>query len=661
MAACALYVAALFVTTLPPPGLSVVLFAAAPLCACFALPVLQVRAKAEDVPALSWVAGGLLVAVVAMTLQLISFVAVSPAGGPLGTDSQSNAGLYLLFHLAFAGAAAAGALGVGPRWRAPLVTAGVVLALLVAVNAIPLPYLLRPDGSYTSLLVAVEVACAGIIAACTVGWIWRTGLEPQPLRGWVAVALSLSTYDVVLNAVGHIRFSPVWWASLSLRGATYAVLAGGAVWTILAKLADLESYTGAELDRREGQLLASVTSTRRLLVCAQDLAEALTPADVARTLSTDAAAAAAAAHAAVITAHLGDRLRVVGAYGYDAALTERTEQVAWDAPMPSARALLTGQSIFLSGPEQVQDQFPAAEQVLGVRVRSVAALPILVRGEPIAALVVWDGKARGWSPMQREVLTGLAAQGGQALDRAQAYQDQATAATTLQESLLPSRLPSRPDLQLATRYVPGERGLRVGGDWYDCIEVGDHLVALVVGDVMGKGLHAAAVMGQLRTTLRTLTRIDPAPAAVLTAMNRATQDLAVDEIATVVYVLLDLSTGHARVARAGHLPPLLAHADGQVSAVYAGGSPPLGVPDGHRGEAHLVIAPGSVLVLYSDGMVEDRQTGLEPGLSRLTGSVQWLVHQHGADVGALAAALLPHAKDLSREDDATLLLARRPD
>ena len=98
VAACALYVAALFVTTLPPPGLSVVLFAAAPLCACFALPVLQVRAKAEDVPALSWVAGGLLVAVVAMTLQLISFVAVSPAGGPLGTDGQSRSGLFLLYH-----------------------------------------------------------------------------------------------------------------------------------------------------------------------------------------------------------------------------------------------------------------------------------------------------------------------------------------------------------------------------------------------------------------------------------------------------------------------------------------------------------------------------------------------------------------------------------
>jgi serine phosphatase RsbU (regulator of sigma subunit) len=88
----------------------------------------------------------------------------------------------------------------------------------------------------------------------------------------------------------------------------------------------------------------------------------------------------------------------------------------------------------------------------------------------------------------------MAAQGGQALARAQAFRDRASAASTLQESLLPSRLPRRPELDLTARYMPGERGLRVGGDWYDCVEVGDQLAALVVGDVMGKGLHAGAVM-----------------------------------------------------------------------------------------------------------------------------------------------------------------------
>jgi serine phosphatase RsbU (regulator of sigma subunit) len=212
---------------------------------------------------------------------------------------------------------------------------------------------------------------------------------------------------------------------------------------------------------------------------------------------------------------------------------------------------------------------------------------------------------------------------------------------------------------VAARYVAGESGLRVGGDWYDCVEVGDHLVALVVGDVMGKGLHAAALMGQLRTTLRTLTVIDPSPSAVLTAMDRVTQDLDPDEIATIVYVLLDLSTGAARIARAGHLPPLLTGPDGQTRAVYGGGSPPLGAPTGERGEVELQIPVGSVLVLYSDGMVEDRETGLGPGLSTLIESAGRLTAQPFRSLEPMADALLDGANQPQREDDVTLLLARR--
>ena len=118
----------------------------------------------------------------------------------------------------------------------------------------------------------------------------------------------------------------------------------------------------------------------------------------------------------------------------------------------------------------------------------------------------------------------------------------------------------------------------------------------------------------MRTTLRSLTAVDPSPSVVLTAMDRVTQDLAPDEIATLAYVLLDLSTGEARIARAGHLPPLLAAPDGPVAVLDDGGSPPLGVPCDVRAEAKVVIPPSSLLLLYSDGMVEDRRTGLDSGL-----------------------------------------------
>ena len=657
--ASAAYVTAVIVTEVPPRGAAVVLLGAAPLCGLFALAVLAVRARAEDVPALSWASGGLVVSVVAMVLQLVSFPTVSPYGGVLGTSPQSNAALYLLFHLAWAAGAAAGALGAASPLRGPAVAAGVIVAVLLGVDAIPLPRLLRPDGSFTPTLIAAEYVLVVVVASCAVVWVWRTGLSPQLLRGWVGLALSLSAYDVLLNAVSGARFDAVWWASLSMLVATYAVLAGGAVWTTLAKLSDLESYTDSELGRREGQLRRSLTLTRQLLSCAEDLAQAMTPAEVARALCADAVEAADVPYAAAVVSHLDDRLRLLGTAGYDAAMIEQAEQVDWDAPLPGARTILTGEPLFLSSEQAVVERFPRTEATERRRVGALAALPMKVRHEPIGSLVVWASEPRGWSQEQRELLTGLAAQGGQAIARAQAFEDQATAARTLQESLLPSRLPRLSDLDVAARYVAGERGLRVGGDWYDCVRVDDHRVALVVGDVMGKGLHAAALMGQMRTTLRSLTVVDPSPSAVLTAMDRVAQDLDPDEIATVVYVLLDPSTGAARIARAGHLPPLLATADGRTTAVYGGGSPPLGAPSGERGEAEVHIPLGSLLVLYSDGMVEDRETGLEPGLTDLIRSVTQLAGRRRPDLEPIADTLLGAADRPGRDDDITLLLARR--
>jgi hypothetical protein len=379
---------------------------------------------------------------------------------------------------------------------------------------------------------------------------------------------------------------------------------------------------------------------------------------VAQVLCADAVEDSEAPYAAAMVSHLGDRLRLLGTWGYDAAMIERARQVDWDAPLPGARTILTGEPLFLSTEEAVRARFPGNEANVRRRIGALAALPMKVRQEPIGSLVVWDSEAREWSPAQRELLVGLAAQGGQAIARAQAFEDQANAARTLQESLLPSRLPHLPDLEVAARYVAGESGLRVGGDWYDCLEVGDRHVALVVGDVMGKGLHAAALMGQMRTTLRSLTAMDPSPSAVLTGMDRVTQDLDPDEIATVVYVLLDVATGEARISRAGHLPPLLTAPNGRATALYDGGSPPLGAPTGERPEATIRVPLGSVLVLYSDGMVEDRDTGLDPGMSHLSRCAGQLATQL-RDLEPIADALLAETDQAHREDDITLLLARR--
>lgn len=203
--ASAIYVAALVLRAVPPEGLAIVFFAAAPVSAGFALLVLLVRARAERDSALDWFCAGLAVAWVAMLLQLISFPVVDEGGGVFGTNDQSSAALYLWFHLALALGALAGALEVPFAWRLPSLVAGVGFSLLLAVNAFELPLLLRPDASFTGLLVGAEYVLVGVIVVASVLWVLRVGRAAPALRGWVGVALSLSAYDVLLNAFAAER------------------------------------------------------------------------------------------------------------------------------------------------------------------------------------------------------------------------------------------------------------------------------------------------------------------------------------------------------------------------------------------------------------------------------------------------------------------------
>lgn len=651
------YIAALVLHVVPAEGMAVVFFAAAPICAGFALVVLLVRSRAERDWALRWFCGGLIVAWVSMVLQLISFPSVSETGGVLGTGDQSSAALYLLFHLAPAVAAMAGALNAPPVWRIPVTAAGVVLAVLIAVDAVPLPLLLRPDASFTGLLLGAEYLLVAVVTVAVVMWVLRVGRTAPALRGWVGVALSLSVYDVLLNAFAAERFSAVWWASLSLRVATYAVLAVGVVLSTLVRLRETETYSESELTRREDQLRASLGLTSQLLSCAEDLARAVTPSEVADVLCVDAAAATGLPHASLLVAGPGEALTLLGSAGYDERMRAEVTEIDWESPHPGPGTLRTGEAVFLSSAAELRNRFPGVARTPLRAAATAAAVPIRVGNEPLGALILWDSRPRPLDQPRRDVLLGIAAEGGLALKRAQAYEHEAEAAATLQRSLLPSGLPQRPDLVMAARYVAGERGLRVGGDWYDCMEIDERRVALVVGDVMGKGLRAAALMGQIRTSLRSLASADPSPAAVLTGLDRLSSMLDTYEIATIAYVLLDVETGVATIARAGHLPPLLIDPEGRARLLEVGGSPPLGVPDGHRPEAQVDVCPGSMFVLYTDGIVEERATGLD-GLNGFVATVERAAGSYGDDLETMASEVLAATFSPEREDDIAVLLAR---
>jgi uncharacterized protein YigA (DUF484 family) len=628
---------------LPPRGIAIAFFAIAPLAGSFALVVIATRSSGGREPALRWFAAGLLVAVTAMVLQFVSFPTVSSTGGPLGTDDHSSAGLYLLFHLAPALAALAGAFEWPATWRRPLTVAGLLLAGGLALGLVPLPSLLTADGTFTRPLVVVECAVAVVVAIAGTLWVLNTGRSAGALSAWVAVALSLSFYDVLFNAIGGARFTAVWWASLSLRDATYVVLAVGCTVAVLTTLRHSEAYAEAELVRREQQLNDSLAVTRRLLTATADLSRATTLEDVVTVVSANAREAT------------GGHDAVVALVGADAPVPGSSPDAAALARLVTEDVFLAASrdAVFLHGRERIADHF-AGSVPPPARVRSLAVLPI-VAGEWLCGhLLVWSVDEALWQPLDMHLLGGIADQAGLAIVRAQAFEDEARAARTLQRSLLPAALPEVPGVRLGAMYRPGVLGSSVGGDWYDCIALRDGRVALVIGDVMGKGLRAAALMGQVRTAVRSVAASNPAPLAVLSALDDVALDLDADEIVTLTYVLLDLAGGRAQVARAGHLPPVVVDVTGRATVLYDGGSPPLGTPDPVRVEAAVPIGSGSMLVLFTDGVVEEREHAITDGLDQLVRTVASAARDLHEDPQATIERLVSRPDG---EDDMALLVA----
>jgi hypothetical protein len=180
---------------------------------------------------------------------------------------------------------------------------------------------------------------------------------------------------------------------------------------------------------------------------------------------------------------------------------------------------------------------------------------------------------------------------------------------------MPDRLPRVPGLAIAARYQ-ASGGSDVGGDWYDVINLGGSRVAIVLGDVVGRGVRAASVMGQVRTAVRAYVAQDPSPAHVLHSLDRLFATFSDDELVTMFYAVVTVE-GTVSYASAGHLPPFLVDADGAVEALVGAKSPPLGVQALERPVASSVLRPGSVLCVYSDGVVEHRTRSLDAGMDRL--------------------------------------------
>lgn len=223
-------------------------------------------------------------------------------------------------------------------------------------------------------------------------------------------------------------------------------------------------------------------------------------------------------------------------------------------------------------------------------------------------------------------------------------------AQTLQRSLLPDRLPSVPGMETAVRYQAGAAGVDVGGDWYDVFVLPGGRVGVVVGDVVGRGVRAAAAMGQLRTALHTIARIAPEPADVIRRLGEQVDGDA--SSATVVYGIVDPGARTFEFACAGHPPPLLSG----VGYVEGGRNPPLGIVAGGPHDAVVELAPGATLLLYTDGLVERRQGGMDPGMATLARTLE----QHRGDLEQLCDTVLAALDVEAAGDDVALLALRLP-
>ncbi|MEU6539630.1 SpoIIE family protein phosphatase [Streptomyces sp. NPDC047000] len=285
---------------------------------------------------------------------------------------------------------------------------------------------------------------------------------------------------------------------------------------------------------------------------------------------------------------------------------------------------------------------------------ALAVLPLPAKSRVTGVcLVGWD-EPHEFVPAERSLLIATAGLIGQALMRAHAYDAEQELATMLQRSLLPRRLPELPGGVAVARYLPAERGLQVGGDWYDVIALSETRVALVIGDVQGHSAAAATMMGQMRTAVRAYAVEGHPPDVVVSRANRLLVGMESDLFATCCYVELDLEEGNAWFVRAGHLPPLVRRPDGSTGEVQVEGGLPLGVlAEAEFPMTAVTLAPGTVLVLVTDGLVESAGLPLDEGMHRTCDA---LAAADPSDPGRMADDLLGDAG--RREDDIALLLLR---
>ncbi|MER5867448.1 SpoIIE family protein phosphatase [Kitasatospora sp. NPDC002040] len=297
-----------------------------------------------------------------------------------------------------------------------------------------------------------------------------------------------------------------------------------------------------------------------------------------------------------------------------------------------------------------------------------AVLPLVASGRQVGSCLITFATERSFSREDRTMYSAFAGILAQSLERARLYDTHHHRATELQRAMLPRSLPKLAGVAAAARYLPSTEGMQIGGDWYDLIRLPEDRVGLVIGDVQGHNAEATAVMGQLRSGLRAYATDGHDPAATLARTSRLLAELDTDLFATCLYLTLDPATGVLTGARAGHPPPVRIARHRAVELELPGG-PPLGVDPG--GSYPLTVGRlelGETLLVYTDGLVEDRGEDYDDSVQRMIGGLELWSRRTGGPERSTPDAGLDRLADLltlnvternSRPDDVALLLLHR--
>jgi serine phosphatase RsbU (regulator of sigma subunit)/anti-sigma regulatory factor (Ser/Thr protein kinase) len=331
-------------------------------------------------------------------------------------------------------------------------------------------------------------------------------------------------------------------------------------------------------------------------------------------------------------------------------------ETSLDAELPGPHAVRRHVPDFFGSFEDLRAAFPEVTRRDVGGFDSFFFVPLIAGRRVNGLLTVSWAEPRTLSADERRFVLSVAGQAAQALERAGHFEAEQTIAATLQRSVLPSTLPRVEGVHLAARYLPGTLDLNVGGDWFDAIPLSDGRLGVVVGDVVGKGVQAAATMAQLRNALRAFSLDRMKPSSTVGRLDRLAEEVLETAFATVLYAVVDPRALVCRYTSAGHPPPLVAFADGRVELLEGGRGLPLGTGAPTRYSQDVAeLSAGSVLVLYTDGLVERRGSSIDDGLERLRRAVA----EGPRDPEPLLEHILERmVGDGERDDDIALLAAR---